>query len=336
MLKLSPIKEKDIYFRVIYEEIKALLDRILFDQIIKIASGDIISNEISKQLLSALKKGQITYAEGYFTGKFNAAIGLELRKLGATWNKTRKAYYLPQGDIPIDVKIAIAQGISDVKSKIAKINERLDYLQQTGSVDPINFSKQFGGILIDIDKQFRTTLPKDIGLPLTLSEFQKETLRREYTENLNLYIQKMTVESTIRLREKVQKHVSQGYRASDLLGVIHAQKGVTDRHALFLAKQEISLMTTAYRDARYKEATVNEWVWSSSHDNRVRPLHRKLDGHKFNYTDKLPVIDERTGQKGTPGQAYGCRCQLIPLLNTDKYIKLSTRKDESIRFAIKS
>jgi SPP1 gp7 family putative phage head morphogenesis protein len=117
--------------------------------------------------------------------------------------------------------------------------------------------------------------------------------------------------------------------------VIHAQKGVSDRHALFIAKQEISLMTTTYRDSRNQEAGINEWVWSSSHDSRVRPLHRKLDGHKFSYTN-LPIIDEKTGEKGTPGKAFGCRCQLIPLLNTDKYINLGTNKDKSIRFSIKS
>ena len=334
MLKLSPIKERRNYYQLVYKEIKDLLNRILFNPIIEIAESKELENAISKELLSVLRSGKITYAEGYFTGKFNAAIGLELRKIGATWNKSRKAYYLQKESVPTEVKIAIAKGMSDVQAKIAKINKILDNFQKTGVVPNISFSKQVDGVLLDIDSQFKTTIPKDIGIPLTLSDMQKESLRREYTENMNLYIQDMTKKSVVRLREKVQEQVSQGYRASSLLDVIHAQKGVTDRHALFLAKQEISLLTKTYRDSRYKEAGINEWIWSSSHDSRVRPLHRKLDGHKFNYTDKLPIIDEKTGEKGTPGQAYGCRCRLIPLLDTDKYIQLGINKDKSARFEI--
>ena len=334
MIKLSPIKEKDSYYKLIYQQIKKLIDIILFNPILVIADSKEIQNAISNELQTALFKGTITYSDNYFTGKFNAKIGLELRKLGAQWNQSRKSYFLAKEKVPTDIKVTIAKSNSILQEKVAKINKVLDGLQKTGTTPNINFEKEFAEILLDIDKQIRTSVPKDIGIPLTLTEFQKESIRREYTENLNRYITKMTVDSTIRLREKIQENVSQGYRASNLLDIIHAQKGVTDRHALFLAKQETSLMTTAYRDARYKEATITEWIWSSSHDSRVRPSHRKLDGHKFNYTNNLPIIDEKTGEKGTPGQAYGCRCRLIPLLDTDKYIKLGTNKDQSVKFAI--
>lgn len=336
MIKVQPIRDRADYHLLIYREIRELLDKILFDPILDIASGQNIQNAPSKELLIALRSGRITYAENYFTGKFNAAIGVELRKIGASWNKVRKAYYLPQGNVPTDVKIAIAQGLSDIKSKIAKINEHLTNLQKTSAIPEIDFNTQFAAMTIDIDKQFKQTIPKDLEIPMTMTAFQKEAIRREYVENLNKYIKDMTVDSTERLRKKVIENVQEGYRASNLVGVIQAEHGVADRHALFLAKQETSLLISTYRDSRYQEATINEWIWSSSHDSRVRPLHRKLDGHKFNYTDKLPIIDEKTGQKGTPGQAYGCRCQLIPLLKTDKYIKLGTNKDKSAKFEIQS
>lgn len=336
MLKAQPIRDRAEYHALIYLEIKELLDRILFDPILAIATGKNIENAKTTELITALRSGMITYAENYFTGKFNAAIGLELRKLGADWNKVRKAYYLPQGNIPIDAKIAIASGLSDIKSKIAKINEHLTDLQKTGAIPDIDFNAQFAAMTMDIDKQFKQTIPKDLEIPMTMTVFQKEAIRREYVENINKYIKDMTIDSTERLRKKVIENVQEGYRASNLLGVLTAEHGVADRHALFLAKQETSILVSTYRDSRYQEATIDEWIWSSSHDSRVRPLHKKLDGHKFNYTDKLPIIDERTGQKGTPGQAYGCRCQLIPLLKTDKYIKLGTNKDKSAKFEIKS
>lgn len=318
MLKAPPILDKDIYHRLIYTEIKALLNRLIFDPLFAIIHDKSFENAPSSALITALKNGNIAYGDGYFTGKFNAALGLELRKLGASFNKLRKAYYLPQEQIPTNIKIAIASGNSMLKAKVAAINKRLDYLNTTGRIETINFSAQFAGILVDMDKQFKNTMPVDIGIPMTLTPFMKSAIEKEYTDNLNKYIKDMTVESTQRLREKVFQNVSQGYRASNLGPVVEAERGMSMRHALFIAKQETSLLVSTYRDSRYKEAAVDEWIWSSSHDERVRPLHRKLNGQKFSFNN-LPIIDERTGERGTPGQAYGCRCTMIPLLKGEKY-----------------
>jgi SPP1 gp7 family putative phage head morphogenesis protein len=334
MIKLIPVKDRAIYHQIIYKEIKELLDRILFNPIIAIARGS-LENDISSQLITALRTGKITYAENYFTGKFNSAIGLELRKIGATWDKGRKAYYLPKGDCPVNVKIASAQGLSEIQTKIDKIKEHLSNLNKSNAIESIHFDSQFEGILLDIDKQFTTTVPKDIGLPMTMTVFQREAIKREYTENLNKYIKDMTIKSTERLREKVIENVQEGYRASNLMEIILAQKGVSDRHALFLAKQETSLMVSTYRDSRYKESGITEYVWSTSHDSRVRPDHKKLDGRRFKFSEP-PVTDSSTGQKNNPGFDYGCRCIAIPILQTDKYVRLDVNKDKSVKFAIKS
>lgn len=320
MLKVQPIRDKDIYHQIIYREIKALLDRILFDPILKIATSAKIDNNNSSELIAALKTGRITYAENYFTGKFNSKIGIEIRRLGGTFNKIRKAYFLPKEKIPTDIKIAAVQGSSIIKEKIAKINEILSDLQKTSAIQTINFNPQFSAVLFDIDKQYTATMPDNIGLPMTLSAFQRETIRREYTENLNKYIQDMTVESTERLREKVLEKVQEGYRASSLVSVIKAQQGVSDRHALFLAKQETSILVSTYRDSRYQEAGVKRYIWSTSHDSRVRHDHKVLDGKQF-YFNQPPITNQTTGAKNNPGYDFGCRCVAIPILENDEEIK---------------
>jgi SPP1 gp7 family putative phage head morphogenesis protein len=320
MLKAQPIPDKDIYHQLIYREIKELLDEMLFIPILKITRAQSVKNAPSKALIEALRLGKITYAENYFTGKFNAAIGLELRKMGADWNKVRKAYFLAQGNIPTDVKIAIAAGNSLIQEKITEINKQLTFLQQTGNIPEINFDVQFAGMLIDIDKQFKTTIPEDIGIPMTLSTLQRETIKREYTENMNKYIKDLTVDSIERLRKKVIENVQEGYRASNLLGVIEAERGVADRHALFIAKQETSLMVSTYRDSRYQEAGIRRYLWSTSHDERVRPDHKKLDGKTFSF-NQPPITDSRTGARNNPGYDFGCRCVAIPILDDDVEIK---------------
>lgn len=325
MIKAQPVRDKDIYHQIIYREIKELLDKILFNPIIYIAlwndiSRETLKNAPSNELIQALNTGKITYAENYFTGKFNASIGLELRKMGADWNKLRKAYFLAEGNVPTDVKIAIAKGRSLIQDKISKINDKLTDLQKTGAVPEINFDVQFAAMMLDIDQQFKTTIPKDLGLPMTISAFQRETIRREYTENLNKYIKDMTVDSTERLRKKVFDNVQEGYRASNLLGVLEAEHGVASRHALFLAKQETSLLVSTYRDSRYQEAGVKKYLWSTSHDSRVRHDHKILDGKVFFFNDP-PVTNQSTGAKNNPGFDFSCRCVAIPILDDDDEIK---------------
>lgn len=314
MIKLNPIKDKDSYHRAIYKEIKSLLEKTLFFPIMMIAEGDILENASSNALLTALRKGEIAYADGQFTGKFNSAIGLELRKIGASWDKSRKSYRIASGNVPAEVKAAAARGIADTQERVNKIKVKLDSLQKKDEIPFINFNKQVEGILLDVDGQFKTTIPKNIGLPMATTGLQKQILRDEYIENINLYIQKMTQESAQRLRGKILKHVEQGGRAADLVPLILSQKGVSDRHALFLAKQETSILVSTYRDSRYREAGIDKYVWSTSHDSRVRPDHRKLNKHKFKFNEP-PETNSVTKARNNPGYDYGCRCVAIPVID---------------------
>ena len=46
---------------------------------------------------------------------------------------------------------------------------------------------------------------------------------------------------------------------------------------------------------------VQQFVWRSKGDNRVRPLHRKLNGLIYDLSTGHPT-------EGFPGDPYGCRC----------------------------
>ena len=52
--------------------------------------------------------------------------------------------------------------------------------------------------------------------------------------------------------------------------------------------------------------------WIANLDERVRDEHKKLNGTIHRY-DNPPIIDERTGTKGMPGEFYNCRCTFIPI-----------------------
>jgi SPP1 gp7 family putative phage head morphogenesis protein len=56
---------------------------------------------------------------------------------------------------------------------------------------------------------------------------------------------------------------------------------------------------------------VEEYVWSTSRDERVRPSHSAKDGKRFKWND--PPSDT-----GHPGNEIQCRCVAIPVLDDFK------------------
>lgn len=56
-----------------------------------------------------------------------------------------------------------------------------------------------------------------------------------------------------------------------------------------------------------------EWIHSGG-SQKPRQLHRDvLNGQIFSLDD-LPIIDERTGERGIPGQAINCKCTMKPVI----------------------
>lgn len=60
-----------------------------------------------------------------------------------------------------------------------------------------------------------------------------------------------------------------------------------------------------------------EWVHSGG-AQKPRHLHKfKLNGQIFDL-DNPPVIDEKTGERGIPGQAINCQCGMLPVIEFTK------------------
>ena len=83
-----------------------------------------------------------------------------------------------------------------------------------------------------------------------------------------------------------------------------------------MARQETKLLVAEYRKNRFKQEGVTKYRWSTVLDGRERKLHRELNGKIFSW-DNPPIIDERTGERGNPAEAYNCRCKAIPIIDDD-------------------
>jgi SPP1 gp7 family putative phage head morphogenesis protein len=259
----------------------------------------------------ALESGKISYSEPYFYGQFNALISRELRALGAQFDSRKKAYKLGLGDIPLDLKLFITSSRLKIKAQADNLLKKLDEIAEKPLALSVGSYTQ--NIMDDLGKQFERTVKPSLEVPMQLSEGISRKLQADYSTNMNLYINDWKDWQIVRLRDQIQASVTEGFRADKMVSRIESEYGVTQNKAKFLARQETALLVSKYRESRYQEAGLNQYIWSTSHDERVRPDHKELNGKKFSW-DSPPITNRTTGARNNPGEDFGCRCISIPIL----------------------
>ena len=121
---------------------------------------------------------------------------------------------------------------------------------------------------------------------------------------------KGTVESQV---EKLEKLLDEGYsmRHETLAKEIARQlEDVSVSRAESLARTAVLNINSKITTARMEAAGVEEFVWTTSQDERVRESHAELEGQTFRYDDP-PVVD---GEEALPGSQWNCRCTAFPVL----------------------
>lgn len=323
MQALKPIYDHDKYSAPIAKAIYAsLYDQIFAPLFDILASPEQRTNASTTALQRALSTGKLQYVDGYFIGPLTAAISKELRGIGAVYNKVRKAFKLEISHLPQDVLMAVSDANQIAKGQLKRVEDFLRAIEGRKIKMP-ELEPFFGDTFKGLDKQFQSTTQKitarDLEIPLDPK--LGEQLKEAYTENLEPYIQKWHDEQVLKLRQKVQKNVQKGFRAEELIKDIQYERRVSFNKAKFLAKQETSLMVSKYRQIRYEEVGVKKYMWSTSHDVRVRPDHKELQGKIFRF-DQPPVTDHSTMARNNPGEDYGCRCVAIPVLSTYNMLEI--------------
>lgn len=264
-------------------------------------------------LIKAILSGKVQYINNHFEGKFSSSISKEIRQMGGRWDSRRKSWSIPSNKLSYDVQTAIGQ-VADKMIKVSnRINEHLNTIQEIVKENPnFGLERYFVDTIDKLDERFRDGLEKIIVAP-NLTEEEKQNLAREYTNNMNLYINGWMDDSIVRLRKRVQRNAFDGYRSSQLVKEIEHDYQVSHNKARFLARQETSLLMSQFREERYKSVGVEKYRWSTSGDQRVRPFHKRLNGRVFTW-DNPPIVDEN-GRRAHPGQDFGCRCIAIPIID---------------------
>jgi SPP1 gp7 family putative phage head morphogenesis protein len=314
MKALPPLRLKDKYYRYIRDEITRIFDELVYQPLAK--AVDIPVKEIrnaKKGLLEAVRTGTIWYQGGTFYGTFNAATTQELRRIGAQWNGRDGTWSIAPGDMPPEISMAQANAELEYQNIQRKVLQTLDNIK----VESINR-------LSDVPDKYMQTIDwmegdfqrsiNAIAIPPKLTEMQRGAIAAEWGQNLDLYIKSWTEQNILKLRTEVQSNAFEGRRASQLVKHLQENYGVAKRKAEFLARQETSLLMSKFRETRYKDIGANTYKWVGAMDSRERPDHKALEGKVFDWTSP-PVVDQRTGRRGHPGEDFGCRCVAVALIN---------------------
>jgi len=315
--QLQPIKDSPELIEELEAQIDIILYDILFAPLIESIKENkrIFFNETDNSaIIKKIKSGQIRYGNNIFTGKFNATTAKEFRKLGIKFNKRIKGYTKEMNNLPINIQVAIAQREDSYKQMARQLITTVDKvsLNINEATKNINFDNTLEKVYSDINKQFKKTVTDKIGLSINFTADQIRILSQEYTNNLKLDIKKFTQKETLLLRQKAEDIVLSGTRAKDFTKIIEERFTVSTKKAKFLAKQEISLLTSKYKQVKYESVGVSKYKWSIS-NVRTRPDHKALNGKIFSFDDP-PISNTLTGAKNNPGEDFGCNCVAIPII----------------------
>lgn len=79
--------------------------------------------------------------------------------------------------------------------------------------------------------------------------------------------------------------------------------GVADSRARLIARDQMSKLNASLDQKRQEEAGVDEYIWRTSEDERVRARHRNCNGKTYKWGEKTDAEDGLP-----PGQPIQCRC----------------------------
>lgn len=257
----------------------------------------------------ALAAGVIWYAHGVFTGTFDAAISRELRALGA--RRVGAAFALAIDEVPMVLRGVIGMSVQRSEMLHKAVLATLDAIETNLPQAPtgVQLGDVVDKITDDLQEQLVQSVSSVEGLPAPsqIPPGMPETLRETLATNTDRAIKDFSLEATQQLRAKVQANIAAGGRTDRLAKIIEVEFGVAKRRARFIADQETSLLVSKFREQRYRDLGATEYVWDTSHDEKVRHDHRELDGKTFSW-DNPPITNRATGARNHPGEDFNCRC----------------------------
>jgi SPP1 gp7 family putative phage head morphogenesis protein len=128
---------------------------------------------------------------------------------------------------------------------------------------------------------------------------------KAYTKTNVDYITSIQNTYFSQIEETILRDVQAGKLASDTAKDIFKRYEVSKSRAKLIAQDQTSKFYSSITAIQQKEVGVEKYQWSTSLDERVRPLHAEREGQTYYWND--PPSD------GNPGFPIRCRCVALPI-----------------------
>lgn len=166
-----------------------------------------------------------------------------------------------------------------------------------------------------VDRQAANDLARVIPVPTDAVLPNAGKLQRDWVHT-NTELIRLEARAREEVRKVIEGPLREGIRVEEVRARIQERLGVVRSRAELIARDQTLKLYGQIQEARQTAAGIEEYTWSTSEDERVRPRHQELDGTTQRW-DSPPVVDERSGRRASPGGDFQCRCAAIPILPSE-------------------
>lgn len=106
----------------------------------------------------------------------------------------------------------------------------------------------------------------------------------------------------------MQRGITSGMPVEQLRGEIVGRFDISVRHARVIARDQVGKLFGQINRVRQRALGVDDFIWETAGDERVRDEHIVLNGKRFSWAEGAPV-------EGMPGEPIQCRCTGQPVLD---------------------
>ena len=158
-------------------------------------------------------------------------------------------------------------------------------------------------------RQFYSSMENAVGINLQSiiqNEALEDILVATTSENVAL-IRSIPEEYFKKLETIVFTGTTQGNNAGSMISEIQKLGHSTTKRAKLIARDQTSKLNSALNQKRQTNLGVEEYIWRTAGDGRVRENHASKNGKIFRW-------DTPPKDTGPPGQDIQCRCVAQPII----------------------
>jgi SPP1 gp7 family putative phage head morphogenesis protein len=209
--------------------------------------------------------------------------------------------------------------IQDQDDWVDQINDALAKITK-GMIKPVRITQeQMEQVGVGTDdfneKQWRRLIRNAYGVAPTAEDPNRYQAQLDNWANENAkLITNIPQKAIDQIREDSIEALTSGTTVDDLKAIIHERIDVADSRAELIARDQVAKLNADLNRERQTDVGVEQYIWRTVGDERVRDSHVDCDGETFSWDNDTSLNGVPKPDGNDPGQDYQCRCWAEPIL----------------------